>query len=154
MNKNIENILKLADNFQTKLAQSQQSSDIQQYMFLGFAPQKEFLSRAVGSLSQSDGKVMGSGAITKVIADYWNKYNNNLSVKVVAVGDATSNPKIAKFVVSASDKRVEPLILAAINRAYMEIYKKSPMQIAEETVKSDPGLIGLKGSYVLFDGGV
>lgn len=148
MNKKIHNIISLANSF---LSLAQQKGDVEQIMFLGFEMEKQFKDLAFGNLSQNGNTVVGSGKVTKIIANYWNTKQKSVNVSVDAVVDAPK--KTAYFAIQSSDPSLTQILKAAIESSYMQVYKASPSQVIFNAIARDATVASASGRYHLFDGG-
>lgn len=126
--KHIIKLNKLADIFEQKLSKYSQSQS--QFgtteLFFGNESTQNLFVKNIGQLSVQNDKVVGSGPVAKILADYRNKTEKPASFSM----DITANPNNnAFFTVNVSPEELKKPVVEALANMFLSILKKSMLDI-------------------------
>jgi hypothetical protein len=143
--KSFERLNKLADKFEIKLEKHAGNGDVQMEqsgtteLFFGSADTQQAFAKAIGELGVQGNKVVGTGPVAKILADFRNKTEQAASFSM----DITAEPnKGAAFKIDVNPPSLKAPIMNALSGLYNSIVKKpmsSVQKEADQKAKSGGG---------------
>lgn len=149
--KHTERLMKLAEKFEQKLKKYAQVPTTEQFgtseLFFGSADKQQTFVSKMGQLTVQGDKVVGTGPIAKILADYRNKTQNAATFSM----DVTADPgKGAFFTINVDPPALKQNIITALNALYTTVVGKNMnevQRVADTKAKEGKG----SGTNHVFD---